>query len=68
MSRRPTPTSSLAREILVASEIIREASERAASICATAAEVCAASEHLVIESKAAREARQSRPGRRIPRP
>ncbi len=66
MSARPTPTNPLsqslfvAREILVTREIAREAAEYAASICAAAAESCAISKRLVAESKAAREARQSR--------
>jgi hypothetical protein len=54
-----TPTSPLSQSLLVAIEGAREAGERAAVICATAAEVCARAERFIAESKAAREARRS---------
>ena len=60
MCPRPSATSPpLSQSIFVAREIARDAAECAASICAAAAETCAASKRLVVESKAAREARHS---------
>jgi hypothetical protein len=59
MCPRLTPTSPLSQSLLVATEAAREAGERAASICATAAETRVRAEHILAESKAARETRRS---------
>lgn len=54
MLTRPGPHQPLSQSLSA-----REAAERAAVICATAAEACARAERIVAESKAARETRRS---------
>lgn len=55
MHPRPGPHQPLSLSLSAA----RHAAERAAVICATAAEACARAERIVAESKAARETRRS---------
>jgi hypothetical protein len=57
MRPRPGPHQPLSQSLSAA----RQAAERAAVICATAAEACARAERIVAESKAARETRALAP-------
>jgi hypothetical protein len=59
MRPRPSPHQPLSQCLPATREIARKAAERAVGICATATETRIRAEHLVAESKAAREARRS---------
>lgn len=59
MRPRHSPHQPFSQSLSAACEIALEAAERAAVICATAAETCARAERMIAESKAARETRRS---------